>query len=134
MRTRDQEIGRLKDIANRSELGYLFDVSDWMKNHFEVPFYCTLIYILFIYFGTKIMKNRKPFNLQYPLALWNFLLASMIPPSTSLVSRVVFSIYGAYSIIPEFFRFWISGDGFIPEICGGDVEIKNPVTMLFCLR
>lgn len=66
------------------------------------------------------MKHRKAFNLQYPLALWNFLLA-------------ICSIYGAYEIIPQFFHFWIYEEGFIAETCGGDVEVRSPVTMIFCL-
>jgi hypothetical protein len=56
---------------------WLWDAVDWMNNNNWVPALATVLYLLFIYFGTKYMKTREEFNLQYPLAAWNFLLASM---------------------------------------------------------
>jgi len=35
------------------------------------------VYLLFLYFGPKYMKNRPAFNLKFPLAIWNFLLAAL---------------------------------------------------------
>jgi hypothetical protein len=56
---------------------YIWEWSDWMDEHYEIPFYVMLTYVIFVYFGRKFMENRKALNLQYPLAFWNFLLAGI---------------------------------------------------------
>jgi len=113
----------LAELRNRSKLSehyWIWQVSDWMDQHYEIPFFVTVIYILFVYFGRKYMEKREAFDLQGPLAFWNFLLAA-------------FSIYGAYQILPNFLNEWVNGRGFLWEQCHGDNEIKNPWTLFFCL-
>jgi hypothetical protein len=61
---------------------------DFAKNHWEVPVLCLAAYALFCYFGQKVMKDRKPFNLQLSLALWNLFLS-------------VFSFIGMIRTVPH---------------------------------
>jgi elongation of very long chain fatty acids protein 6 len=44
--------------------------------HWEVPIGSVVAYLLFCYFGIKIMDSRKPFGLNYALALWNLFLST----------------------------------------------------------
>eukprot|EP00349_Pseudokeronopsis_sp_Brazil_P007514 CAMPEP_0202967178 /NCGR_PEP_ID=MMETSP1396-20130829/11959_1 /ASSEMBLY_ACC=CAM_ASM_000872 /TAXON_ID= /ORGANISM="Pseudokeronopsis sp., Strain Brazil" /LENGTH=301 /DNA_ID=CAMNT_0049691935 /DNA_START=81 /DNA_END=986 /DNA_ORIENTATION=- len=57
-------------------------------NNYVLPITSVVLYLLFCYFGQIIMKNRKPFNLQYTLAAWNLFLS-------------VFSAWGAIRTVPE---------------------------------
>ncbi|CAJ0929095.1 unnamed protein product, partial [Mesorhabditis belari] len=61
----------------------------WIGDHFDITIQASILYCLTI-FGIKFfMKNRQPFGLQNPLAIWNLFLA-------------VFSIYGTIQLTPEF--------------------------------
>eukprot|EP00922_Rhytidocystis_sp_ex-Travisia-forbesii_P048994 GHVS01072928.1.p1 GENE.GHVS01072928.1~~GHVS01072928.1.p1 ORF type:complete len:334 (-),score=18.52 GHVS01072928.1:643-1644(-) len=53
-----------------------------------------VLYLLFIYFGTKMMKTRKAFDLHEPLKYWNLMLA-MFSASGSfhLVTHVFYVLY-----------------------------------------
>src|SRR5690554_5777047 len=61
---------------------------DFAANHWEVPVVFLAAYALFCVFGQKVMKDRKPLNLQLPLALWNLLLS-------------VFSFIGMMRTVPH---------------------------------
>ena len=54
----------------------------------SVPIIAVILYFLFIYFGQRIMKDRKPFDLKGVLAFWNLSLS-------------LFSFYGAIRIVPH---------------------------------
>jgi hypothetical protein len=43
-------------------------------NNWAIPIVCVSAYLLFVIIGPFIMKNRKPFDLEKPLAAWNGLL------------------------------------------------------------
>lgn len=53
-----------------------------------VPIGIVVVYLLFCFFGSKIMENRKPFDLIIPLAIWNLFLS-------------LFSTYGAIRTVPH---------------------------------
>lgn len=57
-------------------------------NKYVIPVLSVILYVLFCYFGQKFMKNRKPFDLKYPLAAWNLFLA-------------IFSAWGALRTVPQ---------------------------------
>lgn len=69
-----------------------FDYSiakEWVREKQTIVMQLTIIYLITI-FGIKYaMQNRKAFDLQYPLNVWNAILA-------------VFSILGFVSITPIF--------------------------------
>lgn len=64
-------------------------VLDFMvKNNYVIPVVSVLAYVLFIFFGTMLMKDKKPFDLKLPLAAWNLFLS-------------LFSFYGAVRTVPH---------------------------------
>ena len=63
-------------------------VYDWMKSVPWVPIVGVIVYIVGIFGGQAIMKNRKPFDLKWPLAYWNLLLS-------------LFSITGMIRVVPH---------------------------------
>jgi hypothetical protein len=71
----------LIELRQRDEIssahGWVWQVSDWMDSHYEIPFFVMLAYVLFVYFGRKFMEKREAYELQYPLAVWNAFLASI---------------------------------------------------------
>jgi len=48
--------------------------STWASNNYPVVFGIVAAYLAFLVIGTKVMKNRMPFDLRMPLALWNAFL------------------------------------------------------------
>jgi elongation of very long chain fatty acids protein 6 len=55
-----------------------FDVTNtvqFAKEHYIIPFTLVSIYMVFCFFGVKKMREREPFDLRYPLALWNAFLS-----------------------------------------------------------
>lgn len=57
-------------------------------NNYIIPVVSVVAYLLFCYFGQKIMASRKPFGLNTTLAAWNLFLS-------------VFSAYGAFRTVPH---------------------------------
>lgn len=57
-------------------------------NNYVIPVVCVVVYMLFCYYGKKIMDNYKPFGLVGPLAAWNLFLS-------------LFSTYGAIRTVPH---------------------------------
>lgn len=47
----------------------------WFVDHWEYPITAVTAYLLFCYFGTQMMKDRKPFDLRLLLAAWNAFLS-----------------------------------------------------------
>jgi len=95
-----------------------------VANKWALPVTSVVIYLLMCYFGTKIMKNKKAFDLVTPLAAWNLFLS-------------LFSAYGMIRSVPHLF--WIiSTKTFEETVCdpahtlfgGGAVGLA---TQLFCL-
>ncbi len=56
--------------------------------NYSVPVVAVVLYMLFCYFGGKIMANYKPFGLNTALASWNLFLS-------------LFSFYGAIRTVPH---------------------------------
>ena len=56
--------------------------------NYSVPFLAVFLYLIFCYFGQKIMKDQKPFGLLSLLSVWNLFLS-------------VFSAYGAIRTVPH---------------------------------
>lgn len=71
-------LAELRVRGEKMEAGWIWAFSDWMDTHYEVPFYVMICYVLFVYFGRKYMEKRPAFELQYPLAVWNAILAGFI--------------------------------------------------------
>jgi hypothetical protein len=93
--------------------------TDWMAAHYEVPFTLVAVYLSGIYFGTIAMKERKPWDLKYPLAFWNFLLAAG--------SMLGFVAAGSLAVQA------VSARGLHVVACDNSIWWGNPAVMLFCL-
>lgn len=68
---------------------------DFARNYYPIPLVLVTAYLLFCYFGSKIMAEAKPFNLQIPLAMWNAFLC-------------VFSFIGMCRTVPFLFGLILS--------------------------
>ncbi|VDK45249.1 unnamed protein product [Anisakis simplex] len=76
---------------------------DWVTDHQLFVLQVCVLYVVVI-FGTKyFMKNRQPFELFFPLNVWNAFLAA-------------FSIAGTLMLLPEFFS-TIQTKGFQNSYC-----------------
>lgn len=68
------------------------------KNNYIIPVGASVLYLLFCYFGSRIMKDRKPFKLETSLAAWNLFLClysawgmvRMVPHTLWLISSKTF--------------------------------------------
>lgn len=76
--------------------------------NYTVPVIAVVLYMLFCYFGAKIMANYKPFGLTNTLAAWNLFLS-------------VFSTYGAIRTVPHML-YRIATVSFESTVC------ESPVT------
>lgn len=92
------------------------------NDNFQIPVAVCVIYLLGCYYGQKLMKNRKPFELKYSLAAWNgflslFSFVGMIKTaprlyeniSKSFVSSICDYAPSSYGISTD--NFWIKGSG-----------------------
>ncbi|PAV62662.1 hypothetical protein WR25_20397 [Diploscapter pachys] len=75
----------------------------WMQNNWHHSFTWSLAYVVVIFGGRKLMANRKPFDLEIPLFIWNALLA-------------VFSLMGFIRMAPEWLWSW-NDNSFVYSIC-----------------
>ena len=63
----------------------------WMVGHWQYSLYISVIYVICVFAGKWLMKDRTPFDLRRPLVLWNIGLAS-------------FSIFGMFGVVPNLIR------------------------------
>jgi elongation of very long chain fatty acids protein 6 len=66
------------------------------------PIFC-VIYLFFVWFGPKYMKNKKPYNLRKPLQYWNLFMT-------------IISTWGMLRVIPHIVLY-ISHVGFKNSFC-----------------
>eukprot|EP00922_Rhytidocystis_sp_ex-Travisia-forbesii_P048992 GHVS01072926.1.p1 GENE.GHVS01072926.1~~GHVS01072926.1.p1 ORF type:complete len:433 (-),score=52.09 GHVS01072926.1:688-1986(-) len=105
-----------KDIPGLSKVYSNFEVSFhggttmvYNRTFYGIGATTVGLYLLFIYFGKKCMKNRKPFDLQKPLKYWNLILA-------------IFSLCGTIRIVPHLL-YVLHKFGFVTSICCPPVYI-----------
>lgn len=89
-----------QDFERRYELE---DFRKWMEDHPLVPVYSCIGYVLFIWVGSKVMKNVKAFDLKIPLFLWNLGLA-------------LFSVWGTVRMFDAVYR-GVLKNGFPAVLC-----------------
>ncbi|KAF2898695.1 hypothetical protein ILUMI_07480, partial [Ignelater luminosus] len=79
------------------------DAVGWMSENWTLSFYYIVIYVIFIFGGQYVMKNKSRFDLKSLLSLWSATLA-------------IFSILGALRTIPEFLH-TLNNHGLYQSIC-----------------
>jgi len=78
---------------------YNFEVIDtykirvWISGHRPTVIFIAFLYVLFVQFAPKLMKDRPAFDLRRALAVWNFALA-------------LFSVAAFYRTFPDFYDLW----------------------------
>jgi len=101
---------------------WMMDVSQFQEDHYDVPLLLTIAYVILI-FGIKwYLADKKPFDLKWPLAVWNLALS-------------VFSGLGLYYVgsVTLYEWFGAEGGGFIFEMCTPYTEHVNAWTLYFIL-
>jgi len=79
-------------------------VLNWMKrNDYVLPVGACVLYLLFLFFGTWFMKDRKALPLKMPFAYWNLFLS-------------IFSFYGVTRTVPHLL-FRLSTEPFEDSVC-----------------
>lgn len=59
----------------------------WYSRNWPLTVYAAIGYLIFVFVGVTIMKDRQPFKLQLPLTLWSLSLS-------------MFSIMAALRLVP----------------------------------
>ncbi|CAB3406789.1 unnamed protein product [Caenorhabditis bovis] len=79
--------------------------TQWMQRNWHHSITGSIIYVVLIFLGKKLMENRKPFDFTNALFAWNSLLA-------------VFSILGFVRMTPEWIWSWAGeGNSFKYSVC-----------------
>ncbi len=91
----------------------------WMGQHYEVPVALCALYVMVIFGGKRLMRDRTAFDLQQPLFFWNVFLAT-------------FSAVGALCTVPHIYT-TVKERGFTEDMCTTTSEMANPWVYLFCL-
>ncbi|VDM65414.1 unnamed protein product [Strongylus vulgaris] len=86
----------------------------YMSHYVPTSYKIAVAYLLAIYLGQKFMKNRKPLELDGPLALWNFMFS-------------LFSGVAAYKLVPELWNVF-EKDGFVGTYCNNHNYYTDPST------
>jgi elongation of very long chain fatty acids protein 6 len=85
----------------------LFDLTKsrkWFWKNWTLTLYISAVYVILIYVGQRVMKNRAPFQLRPLLALWNFSLAT-------------FSAFAFIRTVPELLHVLQGPNGFHKSVC-----------------
>ncbi|CAI4224528.1 unnamed protein product [Auanema sp. JU1783] len=86
----------------------------FMSEFVPLSFKLAVFYIISIFVGQRIMKNRKEYKLDNVLAIWNFMFS-------------IFSGIAAYKLIPELVSVFIK-DGFVGSYCNNHTYYTDPST------
>ena len=93
-----------------------FNLDYWQKWHsknWTICIWFAFSYIVAVHFGLAYMKDRKPYQLRLPLAVWNGVLG-------------VFSITGSFVMVPEILKV-LKNDGFRRACCENSFVKDNQV-------
>mmetsp|Transcript_20918 Transcript_20918/g.30304 ORF Transcript_20918/g.30304 Transcript_20918/m.30304 type:complete len:309 (-) Transcript_20918:299-1225(-) len=78
------------------------------NGHPYFPVYCSVLYLVLIFGGMRLMRDRKPFDLRWALALWNLMLS-------------LFSFIGASRVVPHLFLM-LKEHGIQAMLCSDSVQ------------
>lgn len=85
-----------------------FDLTYWRKlfgdGYWKASVYLSVIYVISVFGGIALMRNRQPFKLNGLLTVWNIALAVM-------------SVWAFSRCLPEFVHIMIGKNGFHNSIC-----------------
>ncbi|RWS27684.1 elongation of very long chain fatty acids protein 6-like protein, partial [Leptotrombidium deliense] len=87
----------------------------WMKNNLHFPIIISIIYVIMVFAGRRVMQNRKAFDLRTALFLWSLSLA-------------IFSLFGTIRVLPEILHV-ISSKGIVHSFCVS--SFKEDIRVVF---
>jgi len=90
------------------------DARNWMEKHWVDSFYWSIAYVIVIFGGKYLMRNREPFKLRKILFVWNLALA-------------MFSIAGSMRMIPEMV-YVLKNFGFHYSVCRESYVTDSPIS------
>lgn len=125
-----QKFGRttIRDWSRFPGVPYAFDFEAnfsrdyhrrWMYDNWHLSIYFSIIYLVLIFTGRRLMANREPFNLRTPMALWNFGLA-------------FFSLMGTIRCLPEFIHI-LASEGLQQSYCSSSYYSDVRITLWYWL-
>ncbi|KAH9415053.1 very long chain fatty acid elongase 6-like isoform X1 [Dermatophagoides pteronyssinus] len=91
----------------------------WMYDHWYIAIYVSIIYIMVIFIGRWLMRNRQPYSLRLPMALWNLSIA-------------LFSLCGTIRCLPEFIHI-ITQEGMDQSFCSSSYYRDVRITLWYWL-
>ncbi|KAJ6220045.1 hypothetical protein RDWZM_005857 [Blomia tropicalis] len=91
----------------------------WMYQNWHIAIPVSVMYVMTIYLGRRLMANREPFNLRTPMALWNFGLA-------------LFSLIGTIRCLPEFVHI-LATEGIQQSYCSSSYYRDVRITLWYWL-
>jgi len=84
------------------------------KDYWWTSLYISAVYLVLVFWGQSLMKDRRPFNLRGPLFLWNLGLA-------------IFSIIGTARSIPEFYQIFTKENPIYNLVCSREVQYSSSI-------
>ncbi|CAG0917283.1 unnamed protein product, partial [Notodromas monacha] len=91
-------------------------VLEFLQSYKIIPYGSVAVYLVFVFLGPVLMRNRPRFELKTPLLLWN-------------VSLAVFSMFGTYRTAPTLYRL-VQAGGLHAGIC--DNTYHHITVLLYC--
>lgn len=91
----------------------------WMHENWHIAVHVSLIYIVAIFAGRRLMQNRPGYNLRIPMAVWNFALAA-------------FSAAGTIRCFPEFVHI-LATEGMQQSYCSSSYYADVRITVWYWL-
>ncbi|KAH9404818.1 hypothetical protein TYRP_000649 [Tyrophagus putrescentiae] len=91
----------------------------WMYENWHIAVHISLIYIVVIFAGRRLMQNRPAYSLRIPMALWNFALAA-------------FSAAGTIRCLPEFVHI-LTSEGMQQSYCSSSYYADVRITIWYWL-
>lgn len=91
----------------------------WMYDHWHLAIYISLLYVIMVTFGPRLMANRAAFCLRTPMTMWNAALA-------------IFSLVGTVRCLPEFLHI-IFTEGLEQSFCSSSYYRDVRITFWYWL-
>ena len=92
----------------------------WFDDNWTLSLWFSAIYMLFLFVGTKVMKDRPAFDLRVPLGLWSFSLA-------------IFSAFGCIRIIPHWINMMTTSESVLHSFCRNEFAVDRHATFFIVL-
>jgi elongation of very long chain fatty acids protein 6 len=85
---------------------YVDGWKSWMQKNWKYTIHIGFLYILLVFLGKFLMRNKTKYELRLPLIIWNIILA-------------LFSITGTIRVLPDFLRV-LTDKGVVHSVCNND--------------